>query len=150
MAELTSPERALEKAERLSAAALGKGTGSGFDQAAIAALDHRRSLVFECADRRPRSATPVGGYGWTHGDVQYRNVLWQGGELAAFLDWDRVGVRPYAEEVVRTAQVQFGVNGEFDLARVSAFVGGYRSVVPLESSALLDGARAVVGAMQRL
>ncbi|MFG1665077.1 phosphotransferase [Streptomyces sp. Y7] len=113
-------------------------------------MDHRRSLVFECADRRPRSATPVGGYGWTHGDVQYRNVLWQGGELAAVLDWDRVGVRPYAEEVVRTAQVPFGVNGEFDLARVSAFVGGYRSVVPLESSALLDGARAVVGAMQRL
>ncbi|MBT2677266.1 phosphotransferase, partial [Streptomyces sp. ISL-14] len=117
------------------------GTDSGFDKAATAALDYRRTLVFEYADRRPRSATPVGGHGWTHGDVQYRNVLWQGGELAAVLDWDRVGVRPYAEEVVRTAQVQFGVDGVFDLARVSAFVGGYRSVVPLESSALVDGVR---------
>lgn len=140
-AEVTSPERAVEKAERLSAVALEQGTGSDFDKATTAALDRRRALVFEYADRRPRSATPDGGHGWTHGDVQYRNLLWESGELAAVLDWDRVGVRPYAEEVVRTAQVQFGVGGVFDLARVSAFVGGYRSVVPLESSALVDGAR---------
>ncbi|MFJ8085264.1 phosphotransferase [Streptomyces sp. NPDC096205] len=89
----------------------------------------------------PRSATPEGDHGWTHGDVQYRNLLWEGGALAAIRDWDRIAVRPYAEEVVRTAQVQFGVGGVFDLARVSAFVGGYRSVVPLERSALVDGAR---------
>ncbi|MFG2550072.1 phosphotransferase [Streptomyces sp. NPDC048581] len=69
-AEVTSPQRAVEKAERLSAAVLDKGTGSGFDKAAITVLDHRRTLVLGYADRRPRSATPVGGYGWTHGDVQ--------------------------------------------------------------------------------
>ncbi|WP_245790658.1 phosphotransferase [Streptomyces monashensis] len=140
-ADVTSPERAVEKAGRLSAAVRDKGTGSDFDKEVAAALDHRRALVFKYADHRPRSSTPEGDHGWTHGDVQYRNLLWEGGELAAVLDWDRVAVRPYAEEVVRTAQVQFGVGGVFDLARVSAFVGGYRSVVPLEPSALVDGVR---------
>lgn len=141
IADITSPERAVEKAERLSAAVRDKGTGSDFDQAAAAALDHRKALIFKHADHRPRSTTPQGDHGWTHGDVQYRNLLWEDGALAAVLDWDRIAVRPYAEEVVRTAQVQFGVGGVFDLARVSAFVGGYRSVVPLEPSALVDGAR---------
>ncbi|MGY9066819.1 phosphotransferase [Streptomyces sp. CAS3] len=139
--DVTSPARAVEKAEWLSAAVRDKGNGSDFDRAAGVALEHRRALVFKYADHRPRSATPEGDHGWTHGDVQYRNLLWEGGELAAFLDWDRIAVRPYAEEVVRTAQVQFGVGGVFDLARVSAFVEGYRSVVPLEPSALVDGAR---------
>ncbi|MEU0740729.1 phosphotransferase [Streptomyces sp. NPDC006134] len=137
----TSPERAVEKAERLSAAVRDKGTDSDFDQAAATALDHRRALVLKYADHRPRSVTPEGDHGWTHGDLQHRNLLWESGELAAILDWDRIAVRPYAEEVVRTAQVQFGVGGVFDLGRVSAFVEGYRSVVPLEPSALVDGAR---------
>ncbi|QIB48625.1 phosphotransferase [Streptomyces aureoverticillatus] len=140
-AEVTTPERAVEKSERLSAPVAAKGIGSAFDAAAAAALDKRRKLIDAYADRRPQDASPEGAHGWTHGDVQYRNLLWADGELAAILDWDRVGVRPYAEEVVRTAQVQFGVDGVFDLGRVSAFVGGYRSVVPLESSALADGAR---------
>ncbi|MEU2439591.1 phosphotransferase [Streptomyces rubradiris] len=140
-ADVTSPERAVEKAGRLSAVVRDKGTDSDFDKEVAVALERRRTLVFKHADQRPRSATPEGGHGWTHGDVQYRNLLWEGGELAAILDWDRVAVRPYAEEVVRTAQVQFGVGGVFDLARVSAFVEGYRSVVPLEPSALVDGAR---------
>ncbi|MEU1528501.1 hypothetical protein [Streptomyces fagopyri] len=60
-------------------------------------------------------------------------------------DRDRVGVRPYAEEVVRTPQVRFGVDGVFDLVRVSAFVGGYGSVMPLTDPALLDGVRRLAG-----
>ncbi|MFD4322787.1 phosphotransferase [Streptomyces sp. NPDC058548] len=60
---------------------------------------------------RPRGDVPAGPHGWTHSDFQYRNLLCAGGELTAILDWDRLGVRPYAEEVVRTAQVQFGVEG---------------------------------------
>ncbi|MEW2299220.1 phosphotransferase [Streptomyces sp. NPDC006655] len=138
-ADVTSPQRAVEKSHRLSRAA--EGGAGAFDGAAAAALDHRRRLIAEHADLRPLHATPEGGHGWTHGDVQYRNLLWEGEELVAVLDWDRVGVRPYAEEVVRTAQVQFGVDGVFDLARVSAFVGGYRSVMPLDGSALADGVR---------
>lgn len=109
--------------------------------AVAAALDHRRMLITDHAGRCPPHAAPEGAHGWTHGDVQYRNLLREGEELVAILDWDRVGVRPYAEEVARTAQVQFGVGGVFDLARVSAFAGGYRSVMLLEDSALADGVR---------
>jgi Ser/Thr protein kinase RdoA (MazF antagonist) len=138
-ADVTSPARAVEKSLRLSKAA--EVGDSAFDVAAAAALDHRRMLIAEHADRRPQHAAPEGAHGWTHGDVQYRNLLWEGEELVAVLDWDRLGVRPYAEEIVRTAQVQFGVDGVFDFARVSAFVGGYRLVVPLEGSALADGVR---------
>ncbi|MFD4767557.1 phosphotransferase [Streptomyces niveus] len=140
-ADVTTPQRAVEKSERLSRAVREKRTSSGFDVAAAAALEQRRDLIGKHADRRPEDAVPAGALGWTHGDVQYRNLLWEGWELAAVLDWDRVGVRPYAEEVARTAQVQFGVGGVFDLARVSAFVRGYRSVVPLEAEALADGVR---------
>ncbi|MEU6527550.1 phosphotransferase [Streptomyces sp. NPDC046924] len=140
-AEVVSPEQAVKKSHRLSAAVADKGAGSAFDAAAFATLDHRRALIAKHAGRRPQHTTPEGAHGWTHGDVQYRNLLWEGEELAAFLDWDRVGVRPYAEEVARTAQVQFGVDGVFDLARVSAFVSGYRSVVPLEGTALVEGVR---------
>ncbi|MGW6054828.1 phosphotransferase [Streptomyces sp. NPDC055189] len=140
-ADLTTPERAVEEAERLSGAVGNEGAGTAFDMVAMAALEQRRVLIGKHADRRPRNEGPAGRHGWTHGDVQYRNLLWVGGDLAAILDWDRVGVRPYADEVVRTAQVQFGVDGVFDLGRVSAFVGGYRSVMPLEASALADGMR---------
>ncbi|MDX3114964.1 phosphotransferase [Streptomyces sp. B21-097] len=93
------------------------------------------------ADLRPQHGIPEGARGWTHGDFQYRNLLWEGEDLAAVLDWDRVGVRPYEEEAVRTAQVQFGVDGVFDLDRVSAFVSGYRSVMLVDVTALVDGAR---------
>ncbi|WP_329356715.1 phosphotransferase [Streptomyces anulatus] len=141
ISDVATPERADEKSARLSGLIEDKGAGTAFDAAAAAALEQRRVLIGKYADRRPQGEVPGGRYGWTHGDVQYRNLLWDGGELAAILDWDRVGVRPYAEEVARTAQVQFGVDGVFDLDRVSAFVGGYRSVVPLEASALLDGVR---------
>ncbi|WP_437114443.1 phosphotransferase [Streptomyces cyaneofuscatus] len=70
---------------------------------------------------RPEGDIPAGPHGWTHGDFQHRNLLRAGGELGAVLDWDRLGNRPYAEEVVRTAQVQFGVEGDFDLERMTDF-----------------------------
>lgn len=58
--------------------------------------------------------------------------------MTAVLDWDRVQVRPYGEEVARTAQVQFGAEGRLDLERVAAFVTGYRTVVPLDGDDLGD------------
>ncbi|MFE7659557.1 phosphotransferase [Streptomyces celluloflavus] len=140
-ADVTAPERAVQKADRLAAAVRARGTGDTFDAIAADALEQRRVLLDKHAHLRPEGDTPAGPHGWTHGDFQFRNLLWAGGELAAILDWDRLGVRPYAEEVVRTAQVQFGVGGVFDLGRVSAFVGGYRSIIPLEAAALADGAR---------
>ncbi len=140
-ADVVTPERASEKADRLGTAARAHGSGDSFDAAALDALAKRRVLLAEYAALRPEGDVPAGPYGWTHGDFQYRNLLWADGELTAVLDWDRLGVRPYAEEVTRTTQVQFGVEGVFDLERVAAFVSGYRSVIPLESAALLDAAR---------
>ncbi|OKJ19181.1 hypothetical protein AMK21_18910 [Streptomyces sp. CB00316] len=140
-AEATEAGRAVQKADRLAGAVSARGAGDAFDRAAGAALEERKILLDKHAHLRPEGDTPAGPHGWTHGDFQYRNLLWTDGELTAVLDWDRLDIRPYAEEVVRTAQVQFGVEGVFDLERVSAFVSGYRSVVPLEPAALLDAAR---------
>ncbi|MFI8514044.1 phosphotransferase [Streptomyces sp. NPDC085460] len=140
-ADVVTPGRAMEKADRLAAAARARGVGDSFDAVALDALAKRQTLLDRYAPLRPEDDVPAGPHGWTHGDFQYRNLLWADGELAAVLDWDRLAVRPYAEEVVRTAQVQFGVRGVFDLERVSAFVRGYRSVVPLEPDELLDAAR---------
>ncbi|MFB8078578.1 phosphotransferase [Streptomyces sp. NPDC056013] len=140
-ADVTTPERAEQKADRLASAARTHGVDDSFDTIALDALSRRRALLARYAPLRPEGNVPAGPHGWTHGDFQFRNLLWDGGELSAVLDWDRLGVRPYSEEVVRTAQVQFGVEGVFDLERVSAFVAGYRSVVPLEPSELLDAAR---------
>ncbi|MFJ4585025.1 phosphotransferase [Streptomyces echinatus] len=41
---------------------------------------------------------PAGPFGWTHGDLQYRNLLRDSGRLVAILDWERLGVRPYGEK----------------------------------------------------
>ncbi|MDV5145750.1 phosphotransferase [Streptomyces sp. SBC-4] len=140
-AEVDTPERAAEKADRLTAAVHANAAAEPFDPVALDAIAKRRVLLDEHARLQPQSNVPAGPHGWTHGDFQYRNLLWAGGELVAVLDWDRLGVRPYAEEVVRTAQVQFGVEGVFDLDRVSAFVAGYRSVNPLEPAELGDAVR---------
>ncbi|MFH8515197.1 phosphotransferase [Streptomyces gelaticus] len=140
-AEVTEPERAVQQADRLAGAVAARGSGGAFDAAAGVALEERKILLDKHSRLRPEGVVPAGPHGWTHGDFQYRNLLWADGELATVLDWDRLGVRPYAEEVVRTAQVQFGMEGVFDLERVSAFVAGYQSVIPLERATLVDAAR---------
>ncbi|MEV0302081.1 phosphotransferase [Streptomyces prasinus] len=140
-AEVIGAGRAVQKADRLAGAVSAGSAGDAFDVAASTALEERKVLLDKHAHLRPEGDIPAGPHGWTHGDFQYRNLLWADGELAAVLDWDRLGIRPYAEEVVRTAQVQFGVEGVFDLGRVSAFVAGYRSVIPLEPAVLVDAAR---------
>ncbi|MFH8403050.1 phosphotransferase [Streptomyces anulatus] len=139
--EVTTPAGAVRKVDRLTEVVSARGSRDTFDGAAAMALEQRRLLLDRYADLRPESDTPAGPHGWTHGDFQYRNLLRTGGELAAVLDWDRLGVRPYAEEVVRSAQVQFNMEGVFDLERVSAFVAGYRSVNLLAPDVLVDAAR---------
>lgn len=138
VAKVADPARASEAAESLLAK-LPPGPVDVFGRAAISALRERKALLDRYANRRPATGPPVGPLGWTHGDFQYRNLLRADGDVVAILDWDRVAVRPYAEEVARTAQVQFGVGGVFDLDRVAAFVSGYRSVVPLSTEELADG-----------
>ncbi|WP_371791566.1 phosphotransferase [Streptomyces sp. NBC_01471] len=139
-AEVTEAGRAVEKADRLARAVFAQSVGDAFDVAASTAIEERKILLDKYAHLRPEGDLPMGPHGWTHGDFQYRNLLWANGELATVLDWDRLGIRPYAEEVARTAQVQFGVEGVFDLERVSTFAAGYRSVIPLESAVLVAAA----------
>ncbi|MFM9538653.1 phosphotransferase [Streptomyces turgidiscabies] len=139
LAEVTEVRQATESADRYLATIAALGSPTAFDRDVADALEQRKQLLAKYAGLRPASDVPAGPYGWTHGDFQYRNILRRGGQVAAVLDWDRLGVRPYAEEVTRTAQVQFGVEGTFDLERVRAFVTGYRRVVDLSTADLADG-----------
>ncbi len=102
-------------------------------------LDRRVALIDRYAADRPTADDPDGPYGWTHGDLQYRNIIWRDDRIAAVIDWDRIRVRPFAEEIVRTATIQFETPHGLDLDRVAAFVAGYRSVIPIDSAALADG-----------
>ena len=142
-AEVAGPERALAETDRLLSVIASLKVPQPFDAAAAGALKQRRALLGRCAGMRPADDRPRGPVGWTHGDVQYRNLLWRDGVVVAVLDWDRLRVRPYAEEVVRTAQVQFQrPDGRLDLDRVTAFTRGYRTVVSVGADALADaGAR---------
>lgn len=138
-AKVRAPSDALAEADRFLAVIAELAAPGAFDRAAAVALRRRKILLGEVASLRPQSELPVGPVGWTHGDFQPLNVLWDGSAVSAVLDWDRLGVRPYGEEVVRTAQVQFGTDdGRLGLERVAAFVAGYRSVVPIADAALLD------------
>ncbi|MFB7334042.1 phosphotransferase [Streptomyces adustus] len=123
---------------------------TGFDSAATEALYERRALIARCAEPRPRTDVPAGPFGWTHGDFQYRNLLRDAGRVVAILDWDRLGVRPYGEEVARTAQVQFGVGGVFDLDRVAAFCCTDGPTAPAKSRPLTRPASAVTVWVHRL
>ncbi|MBA0054336.1 hypothetical protein E0L36_26835 [Streptomyces sp. AJS327] len=135
----TAPEAALAEADRFLGTIARLDEPGLFDQATERALHQRKRLIVEHADQRPADDAPAGPWGWTHGDFQPLNVLWRQGTVAAVLDWDRLGIRPYAEEVVRTAQVQFGTaNGYLDLDLVAAFVTGYRSQRDLADEDLAD------------
>ncbi|NGO75253.1 phosphotransferase [Streptomyces sp. YC504] len=140
-AEVTPAAQAAQKADGYLTTIAALDAQTSFDMSVAELLEQRKQLLAQHADDYPLSEVPAGPYGWTHGDFQYRNVLWRDGQVAAVLDWDRLRVRPYAEEVARTAQVQFGVDGRFDLERVQAFVAGYRTVIDLPAEALDDGVR---------
>ena len=138
-AKVRVPSDAVAEADRFLAVIAELAAPSAFDRATAAALRRRKDLLKEVASLRPESEAPAGPVGWTHGDFQPLNVLWDGSIVSAVLDWDRLGVRPYAEEVVRTVQVQFGTDdSRLDLERLAAFVAGYRAVVPIADAALLD------------
>ncbi|GGV69845.1 hypothetical protein GCM10010277_80280 [Streptomyces longisporoflavus] len=138
-AEVTGAAKAVEAADRYLATVAALHAPRAFDRCVAQAMEARKQLLEKYADLRPLGDVPAGPYGWTHGDFQFRNIVWRNGQVAAVLDWDRLRVRPYAEEVTRTAQVQFGVGGRFDLERVSAFLSGYRTVVDLSVEDLADG-----------
>ncbi|KJS58429.1 hypothetical protein VM95_33340 [Streptomyces rubellomurinus] len=135
----TTPAAARTEANRFLALIAGLENRTAFDAEAVAALAERKVLLEKYGSERPAGDVAVGPVGWTHGDVQHRNVLWRDGAIVGVIDWDRIRVRPFGEEVARTATVQFGgEDGFLDLERTSAFVAGYRSVVPISVPALAD------------
>lgn len=136
-ARTVQPDEAITQARRFHAAAT--AVGGPFDRRVIELLDQRIALIDKHAADRPTDDEPRGPYGWTHGDLQYRNLLWYEGHLNAVLDWDRIRNRPYSEEIVRTATIQFGTAGVLDLSRVSAFAASYRTIVPITVEDLADG-----------
>lgn len=48
-------------------------------------------------------------------------------------------IRPYAEEIARTATIQFSHRNGIDLTRVAAFASGYRTIIPISTDDLADG-----------
>ncbi|WP_406209203.1 homoserine kinase [Kitasatospora sp. NBC_01560] len=138
-APVTTPGAAHAEAARFSALIAALESPTAFDADAVRALGERKVLLDKYARERPTTEVAAGPVGWTHGDVQHRNVLWRDGKIAGVIDWDRIRVRPFGEEVARTATVQFGgEDGFLDLERTTAFVAGYRSVVPIPVAALAD------------
>ncbi|WP_217242991.1 phosphotransferase [Streptomyces sp. AC555_RSS877] len=95
-----------------------------FDELARHRLLERRALLEQHADRRP----PRGGsVGWVHGDFHPFNLLYKGDAPAAIVDWDRLGVKPRAEEAVRAAAIFFvRPAGALDLPKVRAYARAYR------------------------
>ncbi|MEV0274962.1 phosphotransferase [Streptomyces sp. NPDC050610] len=114
-----------------------------FDELAEHRLVERRALLERHAHRRPApSATPARG--WVHGDFHPLNLLYRGGEPAAIVDWDRLGVQPRAEEAVRAAAIFFvRPGGTLDLAKVRAYARAYRATAGADSAELAAAAHRV-------
>lgn len=137
---VTSPATAAERIGGFRRQAAAGHTA--FDAEVELALTEREELLKQWADQRPRDGER-GPAGWCHGDFHDLNLLWEQGLVSAVLDWDRLGVRPYADEVVRTATlpVMFGTGqGPLDLELVAAFVGGYRKASQLPAVVLAEAA----------
>ncbi|GAA4610009.1 homoserine kinase type II [Actinoplanes octamycinicus] len=112
-----------------------------FDRLAGAEIERRLVLLDTAAGQRPPDAdvTPCG---WTHGDLQPLNLLMDRGRVTGVLDWDRLGVRPFGLEVLRTVTIMFSAGGRtaLDLERSAAFVRAYRARVPITADQLVDAA----------
>lgn len=95
-----------------------------FDELARHRLLERRALLEQHVGRRPPHGGPVG---WVHGDFHPFNLLYRGDAPAAIVDWDRLGVKPRAEEAVRAAAIFFvRPAGTLDLPKVRAYARAYR------------------------
>lgn len=99
-----------------------------FDTVAAGLLEQRISLVARFSNEAPPAPGAGEPYGWTHGDFQNLNILWDGDEIAAVLDWDRVKSQFLADEVARAAVIHCDDGaGGLDLDGLAAFAGGYRA-----------------------
>lgn len=110
-----------------------------YDVGVRALLQRRLELLGGHAHLRPAVRAPLGPFGRIHGDLNVRNLLFRGEEVVAVLDWDRMRVGAYVDEVVRTGQAVFGGEaGALDLERIAVFSAAYRRVVPVAREALAD------------
>ncbi|KOG35035.1 aminoglycoside phosphotransferase [Streptomyces resistomycificus] len=105
-----------------------------FDALARHRLLERRALLEQHAGRRPAHG---GSVGWVHGDFHPFNLLYKGDAPAAIVDWDRLGVKPRAEEAVRAAAIFFvRPAGTLDLPKVRAYARAYRRAARAAPSTL--------------
>ncbi|KAB7848379.1 phosphotransferase [Streptomyces mobaraensis] len=103
-----------------------RGPRDSFDELAEHRLVERRALLERHAHRRPPPAA-IPARGWVHGDFHPLNLLYRDAEPAAIVDWDRLGVRPRAEEAVRAAVIFFlRPDGTLDFAKIRPYARAYR------------------------
>ncbi|MCX4549700.1 phosphotransferase [Streptomyces sp. NBC_01387] len=122
--ESADPSDTFDVIDALLGLAGGRSARDTFDELAEHRLRERRRLLERHAHRRPPPGT---ARGWVHGDFHPLNLLYRGAEPAAIIDWDRLGVKPRAEEVVRAAVIFFvQPTGELELAKVRAYARAYR------------------------
>jgi len=138
-AAVTAPDEALREADRYLRVIDGLAELTPFDTRVAQLLQRRKALIAAHGHRRPPTDQPAGPVGYTHGDLQHRNIIWRDKTIAGVIDWDRIKVRPFGEEVARTATLQLGGEvGELNLELVAAFVAGYRGEVSISDVELGD------------
>ncbi|MEV4431940.1 phosphotransferase [Streptomyces sp. NPDC049585] len=107
-----------------------------FDELAEHRLIERRALLERYAHLRPPAAV-IPARGWVHGDFHPLNLLYRDGEPAAIVDWDRLGVKPRAEEAVRAAVIFFlRPDGTLDLVKVRPYARAYRRAAGADAAEL--------------
>ncbi|HEV2640597.1 MAG TPA: phosphotransferase [Actinocrinis sp.] len=139
--ETVSAEQAQAKIDSLLRSVARRSPRDGFDDLAESRLIERRALIRGYADRRPPPGRTL-TVGYVHGDFHGLNVFHdRAGAVRAVVDWDRLGVHPYVEELVRSALILFvdPVDGHLDLDRVASYVYGYCGRLPWLAAELPTG-----------
>ncbi|MER5462910.1 phosphotransferase [Streptomyces sp. NPDC002668] len=132
--ESADPKETFALIDELLALARAARPRDAFDTLAEHRLLERRALLELHSDRRP---PPASAGGWVHGDFHPLNLLYRGGEPAAIVDWDRLGVQPRAEEAVRAAAIFFvQPAGELELTKVRAYAQAYRRAAGADAAEL--------------
>lgn len=131
--KVADPDKAEAAISGFAAVIDGREELDEFDRYVAGQLRERRALLDAVRGAMPDADVPWAPAGWVHGDFHDLNVLWDGGRVAAVLDFDRVAVKPYTYELVRSATLTFGYGDERGLALdlVAAFAAGYRAVLSL-------------------
>lgn len=128
----TQVDEARAKALRLLDLLRNRPVREGIDDLAEFRLVERLGLLGKLAHRRPTDRALL-TVGHVHGDFHGLNVFHRAdGEICSVVDWDRLSVQPYGEELVRSALILFvdPHDGQLDLARVREYVRGYVDVRP--------------------